>query len=131
MLAAEQSRLALRLVGNRLPQLALTLDQRGVNSLVDLGASLLQHFKERAGAEALAHLQGGDVEPLRRALFVQPHQNVNIELVIFLHRGEEGSAQPLAQDLCPQRLDRGERLIKVSGSFNEIASVTFDDSDVI
>ena len=55
-------------------------------------------FKQTASTTALANLQRSGIESLLWTLFVQPHEQIDVEIVIVMHRGQIGRAQTLQGD---------------------------------
>src|SRR5258708_5668296 len=95
VLFAKQSRLRLRLRIELLLKRAFALKQCRITALSDIRICFRKSFKQGASTSTLADLQRRAVETSRRALLVQAHQQVNIEPVVILDRGEVGGTQLL------------------------------------
>ena len=91
-------------------QLALLPPERFGSRAGRRGLGLGQAFDERAGAGQLAGLERAPVVPGARRLLVQPHQQIDVELVKVAHRGEIAGPQVVAGESRPQLFRPGQGL---------------------
>ena len=82
-----------------LQQGAFARQQVRINSLAKIGASFSQCFQQATRPGSLAGLQGGDTMAFRRVKLIEAHKQVNVKVIILLHRGEVRSAHVETPDL--------------------------------
>ena len=119
MLPAQHARQSIRVGIQTLLNDPLALQQRGVDALPDIGVRFGQHLQQAARAGPLAGHQGLPGS-------MHPHQQVDVEFVIVVIRGQVAGAQIRAGDLRPQRFHDNQRGLHPGEGFRQIAAVALD-----
>ena len=108
----------------------LTIKQGDIHALPDTGAGLGEQLEQTARARPFARLERQDVEALRGACRVEPHEDVDIGVERALLRGEVGRARQRVVDVGAERLIDREILLQETARASQVAAIAFGPGQV-
>src|SRR5207249_12102805 len=97
---------------------------------MNLGVGLAQSIEQRASPGPLAGLESHNLVPLGRVLFVELHQQIQVELVVALRRGKVGGTQFLASDLGAEGLTNLQRSLNLSTGLDQVPQEAVNEGNL-